>query len=238
MFQESIDRIGSFGIIFVAALLTAAGCYQETPATPQPRTPAEPAEKAPAPKAAAEKPGPPQPAAAQQPTTRPTTTQAAAASNRVVIDTNFGKITVELDPEKAPITVKNFLAYVDEKFYDGTIFHRIIPTFMIQGGGMEPGMRQKPTKPPIRNEANNGLKNVRGTIAMARTNAPHSATSQFFINVVDNPFLDYPGRDGWGYCVFGKVVEGMDVADKIKNVPTGPGDVPQQEVLIKSIRRE
>jgi cyclophilin family peptidyl-prolyl cis-trans isomerase len=160
----------------------------------------------------------------------------------VVVDTSMGQIKIELDAAKAPNTVKNFLAYVDGKFYDGTVFHRVIKSFMIQGGGMEPGMKEKPTKAPIRNESNNGLVNARGTIAMARTPAPDSATAQFFINLADNQFLNRAqSRDGAGYCVFGKVIEGMDVVDKIANVETtrrGPhGDVPKQDVVITSIHR-
>jgi cyclophilin family peptidyl-prolyl cis-trans isomerase len=156
----------------------------------------------------------------------------------VVIDTNMGQIKIELDAAKAPNTVKNFLAYVDGKFYDGTIFHRVIKNFMIQGGGMEPGMKEKPAKAPIRNESNNGLVNARGTIAMARTNAPDSATSQFYINLKDNSFLDRAqARDRVGYCVFGKVIEGMDVVDKIADVKTETGDVPKQDVVITSVRR-
>lgn len=154
----------------------------------------------------------------------------------VKLHTNLGNITLKLDAEKAPITVKNFLDYVNSGFYTNTIFHRVIPNFMIQGGGFEPGMKQKTTKDPIQNEAKNGLKNEIYTIAMARTNAPHSATAQFFINTKTNFFLDYPGQDGWGYCVFGKVVEGMDVVDKIGNVKTGfkagHQDVPEMDVII------
>jgi cyclophilin family peptidyl-prolyl cis-trans isomerase len=162
---------------------------------------------------------------------------AAPAANPVVlIVTSLGDVKVELDPEKAPITVKNFLSYVDDKHYDGTIFHRIIKDFMIQGGGFEPGMRQKPTKDPIKNEASNGLTNKRGTIAMARTNDPDSATAQFFINVKDNDFLNMSPRSP-GYCVFGKVIDGMDVVDKIREVRTKPGDVPVQNVVIQRIRR-
>jgi len=166
----------------------------------------------------------------------------ADTNPRVVIETSMGKITVELDPAKAPITVENFLKYVDEDFYAGTIFHRVIPTFMIQGGGMEPGLKQRRAGDPIQNEAANGLKNLRGTLAMARTREPHSASSQFFINVVDNSFLDHPGQDGWGYCVFGKVVDGMDVGDKNRDVPTatksGHENVPVQDVLIVSAKRQ
>lgn len=158
----------------------------------------------------------------------------------VKLTTNFGVITLELDAEKAPITVENFLQYVRDGHYNNTIFHRVIPNFMVQGGGFEPGMAQKPTREPIENEAHNGLKNKRGTIAMARTNDPHSATAQFFLNVVDNDFLDFksPSGNGWGYCVFGKIVEGLDVLDKIKAVKTGRSgfhqDVPVDDVVISS----
>lgn len=155
----------------------------------------------------------------------------------VVLTTNHGKIKIELDAEKAPKTVENFLEYVRSGHYDGTIFHRVISNFMIQGGGFEPGMKQKPTREPIENEAKNGLKNEAYSVAMARTSAPHSASAQFFINVGDNSFLDYPGQDGWGYCVFGKVVEGTDVVDKIKAVKTGRSgmhsDVPVEDVVIE-----
>ncbi len=154
----------------------------------------------------------------------------------VIMETSQGTITIELDAAKAPRTVENFLAYVDAGFYDNTIFHRVIADFMIQGGGFEPGMKQKQTNAPIKNEAANGLKNDNYTIAMARTSDPHSATAQFFINVRDNDFLDYPGQDGWGYCVFGKVVEGTDVVDKIKKVATGNSgfhqNVPREDVVI------
>ena len=157
----------------------------------------------------------------------------------VKLHTNFGTIVLELDAAKAPETVKNFLTYVEAGHYDNTIFHRVIDGFMIQGGGFEPGMQQKPTNAPIQNEAANGLKNDRYTIAMARTGDPHSATAQFFINVKDNAFLNHtaPGGQGWGYCVFGKVVEGMDVVDKIKSVGTGSKgfhqDVPVEDVVIQ-----
>jgi cyclophilin family peptidyl-prolyl cis-trans isomerase len=166
-----------------------------------------------------------------------------AESNVVVMETSLGTIKLELYPDKAPVTVQNFLGYVDEGFYDGTVFHRVIPNFMIQGGGMEPGMRQKKTKPAIKNESANGLGNQRGTVAMARTNVPDSATAQFFINVTDNGFLDKSqARDGVGYCVFGKVIEGLDVVDKIKAVKTtkkaGHDDVPVTDVVIQSARRE
>lgn len=157
----------------------------------------------------------------------------------VRLHTNHGVIGIELDAEHAPKTVENFLQYVSSGHYDNTIFHRVINGFMIQGGGFEPGMRQKPTAAPIPNEAANGLRNTKYTLAMARTNDPHSATAQFFINVADNAFLDHtaPSGQGWGYCVFGKVVEGSDVVDKIRAVRTGRsgghGDVPEQDVIIE-----
>lgn len=155
----------------------------------------------------------------------------------VVLTTNHGKITIELDAEKAPKTVENFLNYVKSGHYDGTIFHRVINGFMIQGGGFEPGMKQKATSEPIDNEAANGLTNDCYTIAMARTNDPHSATAQFFINVKDNDFLNYSGPNNWGYCVFGKVTDGTDVVDAIRKVRTGSkgfhGDVPVEDVIIE-----
>ena len=153
--------------------------------------------------------------------------------------TDYGVITLELDQAKAPKSVANFLSYVNKGHYNNTVFHRVIPNFMIQGGGMEPGMRQKPTDAEIENEANNGLKNDNYTVAMARTNAPHSATSQFFINVARNDFLNHtaPSAQGWGYAVFGKVVSGTDVVDKIEAVKTGNksghGDVPLTDVVIE-----
>jgi peptidyl-prolyl cis-trans isomerase B (cyclophilin B) len=174
----------------------------------------------------------------------------------VEIDTSMGKIKAELYADKAPITVKNFLQYVDDKHYDNTIFHRVIPTFMIQGGGFPVGssktaktaeeflVMEKKTREAIKNESSNGLKNLRGTLAMARTTSPHSATAQFFINTVDNGFLNKDqAQDGYGYCVFGKVIDGMDVVDKIKDVKTGKPpetpdkDVPLEEVIINSVRR-
>ncbi len=165
----------------------------------------------------------------------------AFAGPLVKLQTNVGDIVVELNEEKAPKSVANFLGYVNDGFYNGTIFHRVIDGFMIQGGGFTQDMQKKGTKAPIENEANNGLRNDRGTIAMARTNAPHSATAQFFINVVNNDFLNYraPNSRGWGYAVFGKVVQGMDVVDKIRKIPTGPGgpfpkDVPQAPVVIEN----
>ena len=158
---------------------------------------------------------------------------------RVKLATSLGDIVVELDAAKAPKSVENFVQYVNDKHYDGTIFHRVIDGFMIQGGGFEPGMTQKPTGEQIKNEADNGLKNERGTVAMARTQDPHSATAQFFINVADNGFLDHtaPTMQGWGYAVFGKVTEGMDVVEKIKGVATtmksGHQDVPVEDVIIE-----
>jgi peptidyl-prolyl cis-trans isomerase B (cyclophilin B) len=157
----------------------------------------------------------------------------------VELHTNHGVIKLELDAEKAPKSVENFLNYVKAGHYDNTVFHRVIDGFMIQGGGFEPGMKQKPTAEPITNEANNGLKNVNGSIAMARTNDPHSATAQFFINVNDNDFLNHssPTPQGWGYAVFGKVVDGMDIVEKIKKVKTGSKgfhqDVPADDVVIE-----
>ena len=159
----------------------------------------------------------------------------------VVLETSQGSIEIELDPEKAPISVQNFLAYVDAGFYDGTIFHRVIPNFMVQGGGFDAKMNQKTTRPAIKNEADNGLKNDRGTIAMARTAVVDSATAQFFINSVDNAFLDHKNETatGFGYAVFGKVVKGQDVVDKIEKVATtsrgGMSDVPVEPVVIKSV---
>lgn len=162
----------------------------------------------------------------------------------IKINTNKGTIVIKLDAEKAPITAENFLQYARDGFYDGTIFHRVIDGFMIQGGGMLPGMIEKETRAPIKNEADNGLKNERGTLAMARTPDPDSASSQFFINVKDNSFLNYsaPTANGWGYCVFAKVVEGMDVVDAIKGVATGSSghhqDVPTEDVIIESVEVE
>jgi peptidyl-prolyl cis-trans isomerase B (cyclophilin B) len=154
----------------------------------------------------------------------------------VILDTSMGEIHITLDAEKAPITVKNFTDYVEDGFFDDTIFHRVIKNFMIQGGGMTEDMQQKTTKASIENEAKNGLKNKKYSIAMARTMAPHSASSQFFINVADNEFLNYPGQDGWGYCVFGKVISGQEVVDKIQLVETinlgGHADVPAEPVVI------
>src|SRR5690554_5676648 len=162
---------------------------------------------------------------------------AFAAAPVVELHTNRGVITLELDPERAPVSVENFLVYVQSGYYDGTIFHRVIDGFMIQGGGFEPGMKQKSTRSPIRNEADNGLKNKAGTVAMARTADPDSATAQFFINLVDNPALDRPRPDGHGYAVFGKVLSGMDIVHEIKNVRTGSKgfhqNVPLEDIVIE-----
>ncbi|MFZ1325979.1 MAG: peptidylprolyl isomerase [Candidatus Contendobacter sp.] len=169
---------------------------------------------------------------------------AALTETRVRLDTNLGAITLELADVQAPKTVANFLAYAREGFYNGTIFHRVIDGFMIQGGGFSADFQQKPTRAPVQNEANNGLKNLRGTVAMARTSAPQSATAQFFINVKDNPTLDYSAAtpQGWGYAVFGKVVDGMEVVDRIRQTPTGAGgpgqrfsDVPKTPVILQTV---
>ncbi|MCB1867445.1 MAG: peptidyl-prolyl cis-trans isomerase [Gammaproteobacteria bacterium] len=155
----------------------------------------------------------------------------------ITLKTNHGDIVLELDAEKAPKTTENFIQYVRDGHFDGTIFHRVINNFMIQGGGFAPGMKEKSNRAPIENEAKNGLSNLTGTIAMARTMDPHSASSQFFINVADNKFLDYPGQDGWGYCVFGRVKAGMDVVNKMKSVDTttrmGHQDVPVEDLIIE-----
>jgi peptidyl-prolyl cis-trans isomerase B (cyclophilin B) len=162
----------------------------------------------------------------------------------VLIETDQGDIEIELDEAKAPKSVANFLAYVDAKHYDGTIFHRVIKGFMVQGGGYDTSYEKKPTRAPVENEADNGLKNERGTVAMARTSDPNSATAQFFVNVVDNGFLDHKDKSqaGWGYCVFGKVAKGMDVVDKIVAMPTGSAgpfakDAPEKPILIKSAKK-
>lgn len=169
-----------------------------------------------------------------KPKPTPSTTQ--GIKTMVKLHTNKGIITLQLDAEKAPNSVKNFLEYANSGFYENTIFHRVIGNFMIQGGGFEANMTQKKTNAPVKNEAANGLKNDNYTIAMARTGDPHSATAQFFINVKDNGFLNYPGQDGWGYCVFGKVVEGKEVVDAIRKVKTGNragfSDVPDEDVII------
>lgn len=162
------------------------------------------------------------------------------AAPTVELATSMGKVLVELNAEKAPKSVANFLQYAREGFYNGTVFHRVIPGFMIQGGGFDVAMSQKPTRDPVENEARNGLKNARGTLAMARRGDPHSATAQFFINHNNNGFLDYPSQDGWGYAVFGKVIQGMEVVDKIAQVPTSNAgmhqNVPRTPVVIESVK--
>ena len=165
----------------------------------------------------------------------------AVDTETVMVQTSMGDITLDLDKAKAPKTVANFLRYVDQGFYNGTVFHRVIKHFMIQGGGLTPDMQKKPTNPPVQNEAKNGLKNIRGSIAMARTQAPHSATAQFFINHRDNKNLDYPSFDGWGYAVFGQVSKGLDIVDQIANQLTstqaGRQNVPVQPIIITAIKR-
>lgn len=171
---------------------------------------------------------------------QPEKTPVSSTAPQVKLETSVGDVVIKLDAAKAPITVENFLAYVKSGQYDGTIFHRVIPGFMAQGGGFTEKWEQKPTKPPIKNEADNGLLNKRGTIAMARTSDPQSATAQFFINYADNAFLDYksPTPQGWGYAVFGEVVQGQDIVDKMATIPTGsggpmPSDVPKTAIVIK-----
>lgn len=163
--------------------------------------------------------------------------QVGAADPRVELKTSMGSIVIELFPDKAPATVENFLRYVKDGHYDGTVFHRVIPKFMVQGGGFTPELREKAARKPVRNEADNGLKNTVGTVAMARTPDPHSATAQFFINVADNDFLNFraPTQDGYGYCVFGKVVKGMNVVESITKVATGPGPPPHRDVPLKPV---
>ena len=163
--------------------------------------------------------------------------QVGAADPRVELKTSMGSIVIELFPDKAPATVENFLRYVKDWHYDGTVFHRVIPKFMVQGGGFTPELREKAARKPVRNEADNGLKNTVGTVAMARTPDPHSATAQFFINVADNAMLDFrfPTQDGYGYCVFGKVVKGMNVVERIAKVATGAGPGPHRDVPLKPV---
>jgi cyclophilin family peptidyl-prolyl cis-trans isomerase len=183
-----------------------------------------------------------EPAPAEEKSPAPPAPTSTGTNPMVEIRTSLGTMKVELYPDKAPKTVENFLQYAREGFYDGTVFHRVISGFMIQGGGFTPDMSEKETRAPIENEASNGLKNVRGSLAMARTGDPHSASSQFFINTVDNPFLDFQDESvrGWGYAVFGKVVEGLETLDAIKKVSTGSrdgqDDVPLDPVVIESVR--
>jgi len=239
-------------ILALAAVLTITFACGTTPApeeTAEPETAAEPAatppmEEAPEGEAPETEPAPAPPPAGEPQAAAPKAAapKAAPANPVVVMETSKGAITIELDAEKAPITVKNFLAYVDSGFYNGTIFHRVIPGFMVQGGGFTASMEEKPTRAPVQNESANGLKNERGTLAMARTADPHSATAQFFINHGgQNGFLNKDeARDGWGYAVFGRVVQGMDVVDAITAVATGDKgmhqNVPLEPVVIKSVR--
>ena len=237
--------------MMIAALLAlGAGCGSDTAPedTAPPPEPVAKTQPLPEPEPPADEPEPepepePAPAPKVKPAPKKAAPKAAPAKPTVVMTTNKGAIRIELDPAKAPLSVENFLEYVDAKFYDGTVFHRVIPDFMIQGGGFSTDMVKKPTRAPIQNEAKNGLRNLRGTIAMARTQNPHSATAQFYINHVDNPGLDQAGQppNAWGYAVFGKVVEGMDVVDAIAAAPTGftsgMPNVPTATIVIESIRR-
>ena len=212
--------------LFAAAFAVAGIAHAQGQAAPPATTPAPAEQAAPAADAAA----------------APAAEVAPAPSPRVLFKTSLGDFTIELYPDKAPKSVENFLQYVRDRYYDGTVFHRVIDGFMVQGGGFTADLRQKPTRAPVANEANNGLSNLRGTVAMARTNDPNSATAQFFVNVVDNQRLDYVSAENvytWGYTVFGKIVEGMDVVDLIKATETGPGgpfpkDVPTTPVVIQS----
>ncbi|MDA1315775.1 MAG: peptidylprolyl isomerase [Acidobacteria bacterium] len=244
-------RYSSLYLVVVVFLLGIAGCGSAPPpekaaeAAPPPVAEEPVKEPAPVETAKLEPPAPapkvePKPAPKVEPKPAP---PKAPAMPVVVMETSKGTIKIELNPERAPVTVKNFLEYVDAKFYDGTIFHRVMPNFMIQGGGFAPDMSEKPNRAPIKIESDNGLANLRGTIAMARTSNPNSATSQFFINHKTNGALDksFPRGDGFGYAVFGKVIEGLDVLDAIAVVPTatnkGHGNVPVEPVIIKSVRR-
>ena len=210
--MTSVIKSNQFLIAFVSFFILLSGCNAQEPAKVEDT------------------------AAAKQ--TPKTETKTGEKMSVVKIETSKGTITVELDAEKAPLSAANFVAYVEDGFYDGVIFHRVIPNFMIQTGGMTSGMSEKPTKEQIKNEANNGLKNDRGTLAMARTQVPHSASSQFFINLKDNDFLNFTSESpaGWGYAVFGKVTEGMDIVDEIAKVKTGNhgghGDVPLEDITI------
>lgn len=245
-----------YPLLAAAFLILLAGCgSQPEPETAaEPATPVEETVEAPAETPATEAPAAEEPVAAVVPPPAPTPAPKAAPAPApkkaapagppvVVMTTNKGVIKIELFPEKAPKTVANFLAYVDDKFYDGTIFHRVMPNFMIQGGGFTADMVEKNTRAPIENESKNGESNVRGSIAMARTGDPHSATAQFFINHVNNRMLDFGGQGAnqWGYAVFGRVTEGMDVVDAIALVTTGNKgpyqNVPVENVVIESVRR-
>ena len=223
-------------IFLLAAVMFLTQCGEkEAPSESAPPEPAEAAEPAPEPEPAQEPEARTEPEPAQEPEPQ--------GPQKVRMETSEGTLVLELYPDRAPETVANFLEYVDAKFYDGTIFHRVIPNFMIQGGGFTPEMREKSTRDPIKNESDNALPNSRYSIAMARTPDPHSATAQFFINHVTNRMLDKDqARDGWGYCVFGKVVKGGDVVDEIAKVKTGSGpgghqDVPVSPIVIRTVRR-
>lgn len=226
-----------FLIFLLAAAMFLTHCGErEAPSESAPPEPAETAEPAPEPEPEQEPEARTEPEPAQEPEPQ--------GPQKVRMETSEGTLVLELYPDRAPETVANFLEYVDAKFYDGTIFHRVIPNFMIQGGGFTPEMREKSTRDPIKNESDNALPNSRYSIAMARTPDPHSATAQFFINHVTNRMLDKDqARDGWGYCVFGKVVEGGDVVDEIAKAKTGSGpgghqDVPVSPIVIRTVRRE
>ncbi len=225
----------------MAGLILSLGCGS----SPEPESKVEEAESVPPPKEAEPEAAPVETAKLEVPKPEPPAPPKPKVKEKpvVVMETSKGTIKIELDEERAPGTVANFLEYVDDKFYDGTIFHRVMPNFMIQGGGFGPDMNEKPTREMIKNEATNGLANLRGTIAMARRPDPHSATAQFFINHKTNQALDKQhSQDGWGYCVFGKVTEGLDVVDAIAQVSTGTkgghGNVPIAAVTIKTVRRE
>ena len=224
-------------LLLALALLAPTFAFAQAAAAEKPAaTAAKPAAKPAASKSAAA----PKAAPAKAPagTAKTDGAQPTAAASKVLLKTSMGDITLELYPDKAPKSVENFLGYVGNGFYDGTVFHRVIAGFMIQGGGFTADLRQKKTRAPVVNESKNGLSNLRGTLAMARTADPNSATAQFFINTVDNPRLDYAGDANPGYCVFGKVVSGMDVVDKIRTVATGPqgpfaSDVPAIAIVIE-----
>ncbi len=234
----------TIGLAFLSAWLTASACSQEGgTAEPRPtKTPTTAPTKPPMTQAPAKAPAATPPAQPQATAPQAASPAAERTPVYVLMTTSEGEIVLELDAAKAPVSVENFLGYTESGFYDGTIFHRVMSTFMIQGGGYTPDLTKKDTGPPIVNEFRNGLKNERGTIAMARLTDPNSATSQFFINVVDNAGLDQRASDGAAYAVFGKVVAGMDVVDAIKAVPTGTKlrryeNAPIEDVVIESVRR-
>jgi peptidyl-prolyl cis-trans isomerase A (cyclophilin A)/peptidyl-prolyl cis-trans isomerase B (cyclophilin B) len=222
-------------VLLAGLALALAGCPKSETNPSNPAANPEPAAKP--------EPKPAEPTKSEPTKAEPTKAEALPEKPIVELSTSLGKLKLELFPKKAPKTVANFLRYVRAGHYSGTVFHRVIPTFMIQGGGFDSSLKEKPTSPPIENEADNGLTHERGTLAMARTPNPHSASAQFFINTVTNSFLNHREKsmEGWGYCVFGKVVEGMEVVDKIKDVQTGPKgpfdkDVPQTDVVINEVK--